>query len=124
MINDYYREEILEHYKNPRNFGEILKPDKVIEEANPLCGDTIKLTLRLTKGVGKSLISDAKFSGEGCVLSTASASLVTDFLKGKSLTEVKKIKKEKILDLLGGVEVNPARLKCVLLPLEALRKIK
>ena len=123
MINDYYREEILEHYKNPRNFGELAKPDKKIEESNPLCGDTIRMTIRLSDKGKEDIITDVKFTGEGCVLSTAAASVVTDYLKGRSLSEVKKIKKEKILELLGGIEVNPARLKCVLLPLEALRKI-
>lgn len=118
---DYYREEILEHYRHPRNFGELNAVDKVVEEANPLCGDRVKIFLKF-KGQGeKATLEAVGFTGEGCVLSTASASKLTDFIKGKTVQDIKSLKKEEILALFG-VRVNPARVKCVLLPLEALRK--
>lgn len=119
---DYYREEILEHYRHPHNFSEMKNADLVSEEANPLCGDVVKLYLKFKGRKGKKIIEKVGFTGNGCVLSVASASKLTDFLEGKTLAEVKKIKKEEVLGLFG-VRVNPARVKCVLLPLEALRKL-
>lgn len=118
---DYYREEILEHYRHPHNFGELSLADKVVEEANPLCGDKVKIYLKLKGKKGASVIENVVFTGEGCVLSTASASMLTDFIKGKTVQDIKSLSKEDVLALFG-VRVNPARVKCVLLPLEALRR--
>lgn len=119
---DIYREEILEHYRNPHNFRVLPGADLSVEEANPLCGDSLKLFLKLA-GKGKDkIVTEVSFLGVGCVLSTVSASMLTDLIKGKTLKEIKALKKEDLLGLIGA-EVAPARLKCALLPLEAVRKV-
>ena len=116
-MSDLYRDLILDHWKNPHNFGKLKKPTIEIKEANPLCGDDIELQIV----VKKEKITDVKFSGEGCALSQASASILTDILKGKSLSQVKRITEEKFLKILG-IRPNPARLKCALLSFSALQK--
>ena len=116
-MSDLYRDLILDHWKNPHNFGKLKKPTVEIKEANPLCGDDIELQIV----VKKEKITDVKFSGEGCALSQASASILTDILKGKSLSQVKRITEEKFLKILG-IRPNPARLKCALLSFSALQK--
>lgn len=118
---DIYREEILEHYRNPHNFRALPGADLSVEEANPLCGDSLKVFVKLAGQEQNKTVADVTFLGVGCVLSTASASMLTDLVKGKTLKEIKALKKEDLLGLLGA-EVAPARLKCVLLSLEALRK--
>ena len=112
---DIYREEILDHYKNPRNFGALDNPDRVGRAANSLCGDMVEIQLRL-KG---DRIQDVKFRGIGCAISTASASMLTEVVRGQGLETIKKYDKNFVLDLLGIV-LSPTRLKCALLPLEAL----
>ncbi|HLA25838.1 MAG TPA: SUF system NifU family Fe-S cluster assembly protein [Patescibacteria group bacterium] len=116
-MSDLYRDLILDHWKNPHNFGKLKKPTVEIKEANPLCGDDIELQIV----VKKEKITDVKFSGEGCALSQAGASILTDILKGKSLSQVKRITEEKFLKILG-IRPNPARLKCALLSFSALQK--
>jgi len=116
-MSDLYRDLILDHWKNPHNFGKLKKPTIEIKEANPLCGDDIELQIV----VKKEKITDVKFSGEGCALSQAGASILTDILKGKSLSQVKRITEEKFLKILG-IRPNPARLKCALLSFSALQK--
>ena len=116
-MSDLYRDLILDHWKNPHNFGKLKKPTVEIKEANPLCGDDIELQIV----VKKEKITDVKFSGEGCALSQAGASILTDALKGKSLSQVKRITEEKFLKILG-IRPNPARLKCALLSFSALQK--
>jgi len=116
-MSDLYRDLILDHWKNPHNFGKLKKPTVEIKEANPLCGDDIELQIV----VKKEKITDVKFSGEGCALSQAGASILTDILKGKSLSQVKRITEEKFLKILG-IRPNPARLKCVLLSFVAWQK--
>ena len=116
-MSDLYRDLILDHWKNPHNFGKLKKPTIEIKEANPLCGDDIELQIVVKKGK----ITDVKFSGEGCALSQAGASILTDILKGKSLSQVKRITEGNFLKILG-IRPNPARLKCALLSFSALQK--
>ncbi len=116
MDDQFYREYILDHYKNPRNFGRIEDADITHEENNPLCGDVVGMDFKLNDGV----IEDVMFHGRGCAISQASASLMTERLKGKSLEEARRIGKEDVLEELG-IEISPARLKCALLSLKVLK---
>lgn len=118
-MSNLYREEILDHYKNPRNFGALKDPDKVGKGVNSFCGDEIEIQIKLDEN---SLIEDVKFSGQGCAVSTASASMLTEKIKGQSLAEVKKISKEDVIEMLG-IDLSPTRLKCALLPLNALQQV-
>jgi nitrogen fixation NifU-like protein len=111
-----YREVILDHYKNPRNFGRIADADISHEEENPLCGDVVGIDLKVKNGN----IDDVRFHGRGCAISQASASLLTERLKGMSLADAKQIGKEDVLDELG-IEISPARIKCALLSLKVLK---
>jgi len=106
-------EILLDHYKDPRNYGHLEDPDIVHEEGNPSCGDQIRIEIKLNG----EIIEDIRFSGKGCAISQAAASMLTEELKGKPLEYVKQMGKDEMLDLLG-VEVNPMRLKCALLALK------
>lgn len=118
-----YKDRILDHYRKPRNFGRIVKPDASYEEGNSLCGDRIGMEVQLkTEDSKPKTIKEVRFWGEGCAISQASASMLTEKVKGKSLDEIKKLGKEDILSMLG-IELSPARLKCALLPLEVLQKL-
>jgi nitrogen fixation NifU-like protein len=112
----FYREYILDHYKNPRNFGRIEGADITHEEYNPLCGDVVGMDFRVRGGV----IEDVKFHGRGCAISQASASLLTERLKGLTLDEARQVGKDDVLEELG-IEISPARLKCALLSLKVLK---
>ena len=114
---DFYREEILDHYKNPRNFGELEDATHSVREANASCGDLVELQLK----VENEKIVDVAFKGMGCALSMAAASLLTEAIRGKSVLEVRAID-EKMVNELLGVEVSATRKKCVLLPLRGLQK--
>ncbi|MDP9352971.1 MAG: SUF system NifU family Fe-S cluster assembly protein [Chloroflexota bacterium] len=115
-MEDFYREYILDHYRNPRNRGTLEAPDITYEDSNPLCGDEIKIDLSVKDGV----VEDVKFSGRGCAISQASVSMLTEMIEGKSLGEVKQISKEDILELIG-IPLTPVRLKCALLGLKVLK---
>ena len=115
---DTYREEILEHWRNPQNFGVIPNADLVIDQINPLCGDEVTFYFKIKKGK----IADVKFSGNGCAISVASASILSENIKNKKISALSKITGEDVLKLIGG-NIAPARLKCVFLSLEAVRKI-
>jgi len=117
-MDDLYRDEILEHYREPHNFGTLDAPDAVHEGHNPLCGDRITMMLAVDES-GK--VSDVAFSGRGCAISQASASLLTDEIRGLSVAEVEAMKNQDILDLLG-IEISPARLKCALLSLDTVQQ--
>ena len=112
----FYREHILDHYKNPRNFGRLENADISHEENNPLCGDVVGMDFRVEDGV----IEDIRFHGRGCAISQASASLLTERLKGMQLDEAKKINKDDVIGELG-IEISPARIKCALLSLKVLK---
>jgi len=112
-MDDLYRDYILEHYRRPHNFGILEDPDARFEGANPLCGDRITMMLGIRDGV----VAEVAFTGRGCAISQASASLLTDEIKGKRVEEVEKMTPDDVLDLLG-IEISPARLKCALLSLD------
>ncbi|HSM32684.1 MAG TPA: SUF system NifU family Fe-S cluster assembly protein [Anaerolineae bacterium] len=116
-MDDLYRDEILEHYREPHNFGTLDAPDAVYEGHNPLCGDRITMMLSVDAAGN---VSDVAFSGRGCAISQASASLLTDEVKGRPVSEVEAMRNQDILDLLGIV-ISPARLKCALLSLDTLQ---
>ena len=116
-MNDLYRELIIDHYKNPQYRG-ILEPNDIsFEDENPLCGDHIRIDLRLDED---GIVKEATFDGHGCAISLASADLLIESIQGKSLDDVKALTKEDVLDLLG-LELGPVRLKCALLPLKVLK---
>ena len=116
-MDDMYREVIIEHYKNPAYRGSLNPNDLTFEDSNPLCGDHIRIDLRVDE---KGAITDARFDGHGCAISQASADLLLESIVGKSLDEVKVLNKEHILGLLG-IELGPVRLKCALLSLKVLK---
>jgi nitrogen fixation NifU-like protein len=114
-MDDLYRDYILEHYRHPHNFGVIEEPTARYEGANPLCGDRITMML----GIRDGIVADVAFTGRGCAISQASASLLTDEVKGKPVAEVAKLTSQDLLDLIG-IDISPARLKCALLSLDTL----
>jgi nitrogen fixation NifU-like protein len=116
-MDDLYREVIIEHYKNPEHRGELDPHDISFEDENPLCGDHIRIDLRVDEN-GK--ITDAAFDGHGCAISQSSADLLLEDIIGKNVADVKKMTKQDVLDLLG-IELGPVRLKCALLPLKILK---
>jgi nitrogen fixation NifU-like protein len=116
-MDDLYRDEILEHYRNPHNFGTLDEPTLVKEGSNPLCGDRITLMLAISND---GTVEDVTFTGRGCAISQASASMLTDEIKGKPLTEVVTTNRQDVLDNLG-IEISPARMKCAMLSLETLK---
>ncbi|MBF8290543.1 MAG: system FeS assembly protein, NifU family [Chloroflexi bacterium] len=115
-MDDLYRDYILEHYRRPHNFGVLEGANASHEGANPLCGDRITLQLRLADGK----VAGVGFTGRGCAISQASASLLTDEVKGKAAAAAAAMTSQDVLDLLG-IEISPARLKCALLSLETLQ---
>ena len=116
-MDDLYREQILEHYKRPHNWGELETPDLEFEDANPLCGDELKVQLAVDD---ERRITDVRFSGHGCAISQASASMTSDEVKGMRVDELLKLDREFVLDLLG-IELSATRLKCGLLSLKVLK---
>ncbi len=113
-----YQEIILDHASHPRNTGSIPHASNTVTVHNPLCGDRIRMDILEENG----MIKDIKFTGKGCVISQASASLLTGIARGKQKEELKKMTKKDMMKLLG-IELGPNRLKCALLPLEALKKL-
>jgi len=116
-MDDFYRENILDHYRNPRNKGHLDNPTHMHEEHNPLCGDVIRIDLHVND---EDVIEDVRFQGEGCAISQASASMLTEMIQGKTLEEAKQVSKEDILEALG-IDIGPVRLKCALLSLKVLK---
>jgi len=117
---DLYREQILDHYKHPRNFGHLEGAHVVSEEVNVSCGDRIVIEMRLSEGKGK-VVEDIRFSGEGCAIDQASASMLTEVVIGMKAEEVLKLDRSYVEKLLGTT-LTPSRVKCALLPLEAMQK--
>lgn len=116
-MDDLYREIILDHYKNPRNFGEIVQPSSSYRLYNSACGDEITIDIKIEDRI----IKEIKFRGNGCAISMASASMLTEKMQGKRVEDVKKLDTDDILKMLG-ITLTPTRLKCALLPLEVLQK--
>ena len=114
---DIYREIILDYYRNPRNFGKLENPDIAMRDSNPLCGDELEMHINIKD----NKVSDVKFTGKGCAISQASASMRTELIMGKDFEYVKKVAKEDILDNLGLPDLGPARIKCALLSLKVLK---
>ncbi len=114
---DIYREIILDYYRNPRNYGKIENPDISQKDSNPLCGDELEMNINLKD----NKVSDVKFTGKGCAISQASASMLTELIMGKDFDFVKKLTKEDILENLGLHDLGPARIKCALLSLKVLK---
>ncbi len=115
-MDDLYRENILEHYKNPSNYGSLQDPDISYTDSNPLCGDEIRIDINLDN----NKVKDVRFQGKGCAISKASASMLTEMIEGMSLEEMKEITKEDIMDVLG-IKLGPVRIKCALLSLKVLK---
>ena len=116
MVDSLYREIILDHYRNPRNKGTLDPADYSYEDTNPLCGDEVRIDLRVKDGN----VSEVAFTGRGCAVSQASASILTELIEGMPLDEVKALTKDDLLEELG-IPVSPARMKCALLPLKVLK---
>ena len=116
-MDDLYREQIIDRYRNPLYRGVLEPHDVSFEDNNPLCGDHIRIDLRVDED---ETVTDARFSGEGCSISQASADLLVESIIGKSLDEVRALTKDDILEMLG-INLGPVRLKCALLSLKVLK---
>jgi nitrogen fixation NifU-like protein len=117
-MSDLYRELIIDHYKHPRNFGTIPDADLSGSEDNVVCGDTVTFFINMKDGK----VQNIKWNGSGCALSQASASLLSDMIKGKTEDELRALGEDDILKVVGE-NLNPSRKKCAILSLEALKKI-
>lgn len=115
-MDDFYRDYILDHYRNPRNFGTLEHPDVSAEDVNPLCGDQIRVDLKLDDG----RISDVRFSGRGCAISQASTSMLLERVKGMKLADVAQLPKDAVLENVG-IGISPTRMKCAMLGLRVLK---
>jgi len=116
MSLDIYQENILDHYETPRNFSKLKEKDVEAHDSNPLCGDRFDIELKFEKGK----VKEVGFSGHGCAISTASASMLSEKIKGKPIEEIKMLDKDDVLDLLG-VELSHVRIKCAMLPLKIIK---
>ena len=115
-MDDLYREQILEHYKRPRHWGELADPDAEAEDNNPLCGDELKVQLKIEDGK----VADVAFSGHGCAISQASASMTSDEVIGMSVDDLVRLDKNFVLELLG-IDISATRMKCALLSVKVLK---
>ena len=112
-MDDFYKEYILDHYRNPRNFGHLERADAAAEDLNPLCGDQIRMEFDVDDS---GVVRDVRFSGKGCAISQASASMLTETIKGMPLEEIAKLSKDVVLENVG-IGISPTRLKCATLGL-------
>lgn len=115
--NEIQAEIVLEHYREPHNYGKIEDASVSLTESNPVCGDTVNISLLIEDGV----VTDIKFVGKGCSISQASASMLTDRVLGKSLEELKKMGEDAVLEMIG-LNLGPSREKCALLSFNTLQK--
>lgn len=116
-MDDLFRDHILDHYRHPRCHGTIDQPDARVEDANPLCGDKLRMDFRFQDG----RVSEVRFSGTGCSISQASASMICEAIEGKTLDEVKALTRQDVLDLLGVEDLGPVRSKCAMLALKTVK---
>ncbi len=117
MAFDMYQEIILQHYKSPRNFGPLSGADLVGEESNPLCGDHIRIQLKLDPT--HTTVDEVRFDGDGCAISVASASMLTEKVKGQPMETVSHLSRDDVLKMLG-IPLSPVRIKCALTGFAAL----
>jgi nitrogen fixation NifU-like protein len=115
-MDDLYREEILEHYKRPHNWGPMADPDLQFSDNNPLCGDELTVMLRVEDGT----VRDVRFEGHGCAISQAAASMTSDEIKGMSVDDLLRLDRSFVLELLG-IDISATRMKCALLSLKVLK---
>jgi nitrogen fixation protein NifU and related proteins len=115
-MHDMYTEIILDYYRHPKNYGRLKAPDSSAHDVNPLCGDEIEIHLNF----GNEKLKDIKFIGKGCAISQASASMLTETVKGKKIKELVKINREDVLKNLG-INISAARLKCAMLGLKVFK---
>jgi nitrogen fixation NifU-like protein len=115
-VDDLYKDYILDHYRNPRNYGHLDAPDAVAEDLNPLCGDQIRVELKVDGG----RVSDVRFSGKGCAISQAAMSMLSESLRGEKLEDVARMPSERVIENVG-IGISPARMKCALLGLKVLK---
>jgi nitrogen fixation NifU-like protein len=118
MSSDLYREQLLDHYHNPENFGVLDNADVDVEMDNPTCGDMIHLTAQLD---AEGRVAEVMFEGQGCVISMASSSMLTEKIVGKTPEEIAKMGLPEIQEMMGGVRLSMGRVKCALLPLNAMK---
>ncbi len=118
-MDELYRENILEHFKEPRNYGKIKDADVYHKENNPVCGDEIEIFLKFDKK-NKSKISEIKFQGRGCAVSQATASILTEEIKNKELRKIQQLDSTDIIKMIG-IPLSPTRLKCAMLSLDTLK---
>jgi nitrogen fixation NifU-like protein len=116
-MDDLYREYILEHYKRPHNWGELPEPDLEFSDSNPLCGDELTVQLKVD---AENRIEEVRFSGHGCAISQAAASMASDEVKGMTVDELVRLDRDFILELLG-IDISATRMKCALLSLKVLK---
>ena len=116
-MDELYRDQILEHYKRPHNFGRLDEFDLDHEDTNPLCGDEQHVFIKLDED---GRVSEVSFEGQGCAISTAATSLLTDELEGKTREELLRIPKEEVLELLG-IEISATRMKCAMLGIKVVK---
>ncbi len=116
-MDELFRDHILDHYRHPRCHGTLEHPDARVEDANPLCGDLLRMDFRFRDGC----VAEVRFSGTGCSISQASASLLCEAIEGKPLDEVKALTRQDVLDLLGIDELGPVRSKCAMLALKTVK---
>ena len=114
--DEIYRENILDHYKHPRHRGTLEHPDITYEDANPLCGDKLRMDFRIRDG----RIDQVRFRGQGCSISQASAWMLCERMEGESLEDARQLTRDDVLDMLG-IELGPVRLKCALLALKTMK---
>lgn len=112
-----YSDIILDHFRHPRNYGSLAAPDISNEQFNPLCGDRIRIELKLDR----SIVNEARFKGDACAISTAAASLLTELIVGEDVENLAGISDARLISALES-DIKPARLQCALLPLQALRE--
>ncbi|MBO0781374.1 MAG: SUF system NifU family Fe-S cluster assembly protein [Ktedonobacteraceae bacterium] len=112
-----YREYILEHYRNPRNYGTLEHPDVHAEDSNPLCGDQLRIDLQIEG----DQVKEVRFQGRGCAISQASASMLSEMIEGRTVAEIIELGKDDVLDALG-IPISPARTKCAFLALRVLHR--
>lgn len=115
-MDDFYRDHILDHYRSPRNFGHLENATLSAEDYNPLCGDRIRMELDVDRGV----VRDVRFSGKGCAISQASASMLTETVIGKRVEDVAHLTKDSVLENVG-IGISPMRMKCAMLGLRVLK---